>query len=59
MIPTIKTLNDLGEAEEKETLLKDVLKGNEKLSNIYDKFPLWFKYVMDFQKLKLITQEDV
>ena len=51
MIPTIKTLNDLGEAEEKETLLKDVLKGNEKLSNIYDKFPLWFKYVMDVEGL--------
>ncbi len=45
MIPTIKTLNDLGEEEEKETLLKDILGKNEKLNEVYNKFPLWFKYV--------------
>lgn len=45
-IPTIKTLNDLGEEEEKETLLKDVLKDNENLSDIYERYPLWFQYVM-------------
>ncbi len=31
MIPTIKTLNDLGEEEEKDVLLKDILNKNEKL----------------------------
>lgn len=46
MIPTIKTLNDLGEEEEKEVLLKDILSKNEKLNEIYNKYPLWFKYVM-------------
>ncbi len=46
MIPTIKTLNDLGEEEEKETLLKDILGKNEKLNEVYNKFPKWFKYVM-------------
>lgn len=29
MIPTIKTLNDLGEEEEKDVLLKDILNKNE------------------------------
>lgn len=51
MIPTIKTLNDLGEEEEKDLLLKDILDRNGKLKEIYDKFPLWFKYVMDIEGL--------
>lgn len=51
MIPTIKTLNDLGEEEEKDVLLKDILSRNEKLKEVYDKFPLWFKYVMDLEGL--------
>lgn len=51
MIPTIKTLNDLGEEEEKDLLLKDILKKNINLKRIYDKFPLWFKYVMDVEGL--------
>lgn len=51
MIPTIKTLNDLGEEEEKDVLLKDILSKNEKLKEVYDKFPLWFKYVMDLEGL--------
>lgn len=51
MIPTIKTLNDLGEEEEKDVLLKDILNKNEKLKEVYDKFPLWFKYVMDVEGL--------
>lgn len=45
-IPTVKTLDDLGEEVEKEVLLKDLLSGNNKLKGIYDKFPLWFKHVM-------------
>ena len=51
MIPTIKTLNDLGEEEEKDVLLKDILSKNPKLDEIYNKFPLWFKYVMDVEGL--------
>lgn len=51
MIPTIKTLNDLGEEEEKDVLLKDILNRNEKLKEVYEKFPLWFKYVMDVEGL--------
>ena len=51
MIPTIKTLNDLGEEEEKDVLLKDILNKNEKLKEVYKKFPLWFKYVMDVEGL--------
>ena len=31
MIPTIKTINDLGEEEEKEVLLRDILFKNDKL----------------------------
>lgn len=51
MIPTIKTINDLGEEEEKEVLLKEVLFKNEKLKDIYERFPLWFKYVMELEGL--------
>lgn len=51
MIPTIKTLNDLGEEEEKDVLLKEVLSKNAKLKEVYDQFPLWFKYVMDVEGL--------
>ena len=49
LIPTIKTLNDLGEEEEKETLLKDILSTNERLKNVYEEYPLWFKYVMELE----------
>ena len=49
LIPTIKTLNDLGEETEKETLLKDVLLSNPRLKEINDEFPLWFKYVMELE----------
>lgn len=51
MIPTIKTLNDLGEEVEKELLLGDILMKNKKLEKIYNQFPLWFKYVMDLEGL--------
>lgn len=51
MIPTIKTLSDLGEEEEKEVLLKELIGKNEKLDSIYQQFPLWFKYVMDLEGL--------
>lgn len=50
-IPTIKTINDLGEEKEKEVLLKQVLQNseNKKLKTIYEKYPLWFKYVMELE----------
>ena len=51
MIPTVKTLNDLGEEEEKETLLKDLVGKNEKLDKYYKEFPLLFKYVMELEGL--------
>ena len=51
MIPTIKTLNDLGEEVEKDVLLKDILNKNSKLKSVHEQFPLWFKYVMDVEGL--------
>lgn len=51
MIPTIKTLNDLGESEDKDVLLKDLIGKNSKLDEIYQQFPLWFKYVMELEGL--------
>lgn len=52
MIPTVKTLSDLGEEEEKEVLLKELVGKNEKLDKIYQEFPLWFKYVMELEGLE-------
>lgn len=51
MIPTIKTINDLGEEKEKDVLLRDVLFKNIKLKEIYEEYPLWFKYVMELEGL--------
>lgn len=51
MIPTVKTLSDLGEAEEKEVLLKELIGKNERLDTIYKQFPKWFQYVMDLEGL--------
>lgn len=51
MIPTVKTLSDLGEAEEKEVLLKELIGKNERLDIIYKQFPKWFQYVMDLEGL--------
>ena len=51
MIPTIKTINDLGEEEEKDVLLRDVLFKNDKLKEVYEQYPLWFKYVMELEGL--------
>lgn len=50
-IPTVKTLNDLGEEEEKDVLLKDLLSNDANLQKYYDEFPLWFKYVMQLEGL--------
>ena len=48
-IPTLKTINDLGEEEEKEVLLKEVLLNSDRLKEIYKEYPLWFKYVMELE----------
>ena len=51
LIPTTKTLNDLGEEVEKESLLKDILDSNPRLMEIYQEFPKWFQYVMELEGL--------
>lgn len=51
LIPTIKTLNDLGEEVEKDVLLADLMKDNVKLKKYYEEFPLWFEYVMKLEGL--------
>lgn len=48
-IPTIKTLNDLGEEVEKDVLLRDLVNSNPKLQRAYEQFPLWFEYVMKIE----------
>jgi DNA polymerase-3 subunit alpha len=50
-IPAIKTLNDLGEKEEKEVLLQEFLNQSNVLTKYYEKYPLWFKYVMKLEGL--------
>lgn len=50
-IPTIKTLNDLGEEENKDVLLKELLNSNAFLKKINKQFPLWFKHVMVLEGL--------
>jgi DNA polymerase-3 subunit alpha len=51
MIPTIKIINESGEEEEKEVKLKEALFQNDKLKNIADQYPLWFKYVIELEGL--------
>lgn len=51
MIPTVKTLDDLGESEDKDVLLKDLIGKNQRLDETYKRFPLWFKYVMELEGL--------
>lgn len=50
-VPTVKTLNDLGEEVESETLLKELLGHNPNLDKISEKFPLWIKYVCELEGL--------
>lgn len=50
-IPTVKTLDDLGEEQEKDALLKDLVSKNKKLQKVYEEFPLWFEYVMRLEGL--------
>lgn len=51
MIPTVKTLDDLGEEVEKEETLQNVLSTNPRMTNLYEKFPKWFYYVLQLEGL--------
>lgn len=51
MIPTVKTLDDLGEETEKDETLQNVLFTNPKMEAIYNKFPLWFSAVLQLEGL--------
>ena len=51
MIPTVKTLDDLGEETEKEETLQNVLFTNAKMETIYKKFPKWFSSVIALEGL--------
>lgn len=51
LIPTIKTINDLGEEEDKDVLLKELIGKNQRLTELYEEYPLWFKYVMALEGL--------
>lgn len=51
MIPTVKTLDDLGEEVEKEETLQNVLSVNPKMTRVYQQFPKWFYYVLQLEGL--------
>lgn len=51
MIPTVKTIDDLGEETEKEETLQNVLSVNLKMTKVYEKFPKWFYYVLQLEGL--------
>lgn len=51
MIPTVKTLDDLGEEVEKEETLQNVLATNPRMTGLYEKFPKWFYYVLQLEGL--------
>lgn len=51
MIPTAKTIDDLGEETEKEETLQNVLSVNPKMTRVYQQFPKWFYYVLQLEGL--------
>lgn len=51
MIPTVKTIDDLGEETEKEETLQNVLSVNPKMTRAYQQFPKWFYYVLQLEGL--------
>ena len=61
MIPTVKTLDDLGEEVEKEETLQNVLSTSPKMTAIYQKFPKWFYYVLQLERTtenqEVVTQQ--
>lgn len=50
-IPSIQTLDDIGEYQDKERSLKEVLSTSPILTKYYKEFPLWFELVMDLEGL--------
>lgn len=48
-IPTIKTLDEYGESEEKDVALRDLINSNPKLQNAYEQFPLLFEYCLKIE----------
>ena len=48
-IPTIKTLDEYGESQEKEVALRDLINSNPKLQKAYDQFPLLFEYCLKIE----------
>lgn len=51
IIPVIKIVDDDGEEIEKDVALKDAIKGNEELENLYKKYPIWFDCVIHLSGL--------
>ena len=51
MIPTVKTIDDLGEETEKEETLQNELSVNPKMTRVYQQFPKWFYYVLQLEGL--------
>lgn len=48
-IPTIKTLDEYGESQEKEVALRDLISSNPKLQKAYEQFPLLFEYCLKIE----------
>lgn len=48
-IPTIKTLDEYGESQEKEVALRDLINSNPKLQKAYEQFPLLFEYCLKIE----------
>ena len=51
MIPTVKTLDDLGEEVEKEETLQNVLSTSPKMERVYQQYPKWFYAVLQLEGL--------
>lgn len=48
-IPTIKTLDEYGESQEKEIALRDLINSNPRLQKAYEQFPLLFEYCLKIE----------
>lgn len=51
MIPVVNMVDENGDDVEVDLLLKDIIKDNKKLKEIYNKFPLWFDYAIHLSGL--------
>lgn len=48
-IPTIKTIDEYGESQEKEVALRELIGSNPKLQKAYEQFPLLFEYCLKIE----------